>query len=81
MGELRTLHRDEGDLKIEWDPARPAEVVAARAQFDALRAQSYVAYHLLSSGGQGRVLQTFDPAAERIILSPALRGGPRLGPC
>jgi hypothetical protein len=75
MGELRILDVEQGDLRIEWDPAREAEVEAARTQFEAMRAKGYLAYRLRPSGGRGVQLTAFDPAAERIVMAPALRGG------
>ncbi len=65
-----------GDTKMTWDASRQLEVDNARATFDKLRNQGYMAYRVLGkSGDKGEVMRDFDPAAERIILAPATVGG------
>jgi len=75
MGRLHIIDREQGDLTIAWDPARPAEVEVARTQFEAMRAKGYVAHTVAEGGRPGRLLERFDPAETRILLRPALRGG------
>lgn len=75
MGEMRVMDRNKGDLKVVWDPDRPEEVEAARAQFDQLRGKGYMAYLVRVGGRKGEQITEFDPAAESLIMAPALRGG------
>lgn len=74
MGELAIMS-DEGDTSVKWNRNSPPEVAAARSTFDALRGKGYLAYRLVGDGTKGEQLLTFDPDAERIILSPAMAGG------
>jgi hypothetical protein len=74
-GTLATLSQ-EGDTKITWDSAVPAEVEAARATFDALREKGYLAYRTQKDADKSGVqIRTFDPTAEKIVMVPALQGG------
>lgn len=76
MGMMRVMDRSAGDLKVVWDPDRPEEVAAARAQFDQLvGGKGYMAYRVRTGGRKGDQIREFDPAAESLILAPALRGG------
>lgn len=74
MGELATMDLS-GDTKVYWDARVPAEVENARQTFRTLRGKGYAAYKLAAGGAQGEQLLDFDPAAERIILVPAMQGG------
>jgi hypothetical protein len=73
-GEMSILDRT-GDMKVTWDPANPAEVEMARAQFEAAKAKGYAAYTLGEGGATGEVIKKFDPSARRIILRPQMVGG------
>lgn len=66
-----------GDTKITWDPSRPAEVEAARRQFDELTSgkHRYRAFRITGTDGRGEQLDEFDPAASRILLVPPMQGG------
>lgn len=64
-----------GDTKIMWDRNAPAEVETARASFDKLKAKGYLAYTVKKNGDPGEQIHAFDPAAEKIIMSPPLVGG------
>lgn len=75
MGELAIMDREQGDLKVIWNPANADEVAAAKAQFDSLTGKGFLAYKVAAEGGKGQQIRTFDPSAEKIILAPALRGG------
>lgn len=78
MSELRIMDREAGDLRVTWDPNVPAEVAAARAQFDSLigrGGKGYMAYKVQAGGGKGEQIRQFDPNAEAIILAPAMVGG------
>jgi hypothetical protein len=71
-----TLHAMDhrGDTRVEWDPARPVEVTAARETFDRLRREGYMAY-TVEDDERGAQIHKFDPDAERIIMHRALAGG------
>lgn len=64
-----------GDTKTVWDRRNEAEVEAARAQFEALTGQGYLAFAVNKDGSKGDHIREFDPDAEKIILSPPLVGG------
>jgi hypothetical protein len=65
-----------GDTKIMWDKDNPDEVDAARLQFEHLTKKGYLAYKAEGNKGEkGEKVTKFDPTAERLILTPPLRGG------
>lgn len=67
---------ERGDTKISWDPRVPAEVEAARRQFEFLtKEKRYAAFKMTVSGERDAMIREFDPAAERIILVPQMQGG------
>ena len=74
MAELRTMDRT-GDSKVIWDKDKPDEVAAAKATFEALKKKRYLAYAVKKDGEKGRVIDEFDPDAEKIILAPQMVGG------
>lgn len=66
----------KGDTKYIWDASKPAEVEAARRQFEFLtKDKKYAAFRMTGRDGQGEQIRTFDPEAERIIFAPAMQGG------
>lgn len=74
-GLMSTLDKT-GDTRVMWDSRNPAEVKAAKAQFDTLKKEGYIAYKAVGKEGtQGEVIREFDPKAERIILVKQLVGG------
>jgi hypothetical protein len=64
-----------GDTRIEWDADNHHEVAAAREMFAKMKEKGYLAYRLDASGRQGEVIRSFDPDAERIVMSPQPVGG------
>lgn len=64
-----------GDSKTIWDPGNADEVEAARETFKNLKKKGYLAYSVKGDGEKGKLLQEFDPAAGKIIMSPMMRGG------
>lgn len=64
-----------GDTKTIWDPRNPVEVEAARTTFKLLRKKGYLIYRVAKDGGKGVALTEFDPAAEKMIATPAVVGG------
>ena len=66
-----------GDTKVIWDPTKPAEVAAARAQFESLtKDHKYSAFCVSGDEGkQGKRMSSFDPDAGRVILIPQVAGG------
>ena len=64
-----------GDTKLIWEEENRDEVEAAREMFDSLKKKGYLAYAVNKKGDKGDVLDRFDPSAERIIMSPQLKGG------
>ena len=74
MGELAVLDQT-GDTKYMWDKDKPDEVKEAEKTFKRFKKKSYIAYSVNKKGDKGSVMHTFDPKAERIILSPPVIGG------
>jgi hypothetical protein len=75
MGSMQVLDRT-GDTKVIWDKNNPDEVENARRTFDELKAKGFLAYSVKGRDGEkGELLRTFDPDAERLIMSPPLVGG------
>jgi hypothetical protein len=74
MSELRKLG-PEGDTKIIWDAENEAEVEVAENAFDKLKGEGYFAYKVKKRGGKGKVIDEFDPNAEKIIMALPMQGG------
>lgn len=75
MGTMATMGRT-GDIRTIWDPNNEAEVASARRQFDDLVGGGrYLAFRVAPGGSKGEQIRTFDPAAEKIILTPPMAGG------
>jgi hypothetical protein len=64
-----------GHSEIHWDSTKQVEVDAARAQFEFLKNNKYIAFRLKSDGSPGERIYEFDPKAERILLQPQFAGG------
>jgi len=74
VGSLCVLD-ESGDSRMQWDKNNPEQVRAAQKRFDELKAKRYLAYKVDAKGGQGEVIDKFDPDAERIILHSQMIGG------
>lgn len=74
VGEMAVMDAT-GDTKIIWDSDVPDEVESAREQFNKLRKKGFIAYKVKKGGEKGEVITEFDASAEKLILSPPLRGG------
>ena len=74
MGSLHVMDLT-GDTKTIWNPEVRAEIDQAKKTFDDLRAKGYTAYRVDENGKKAQIMTTFDPAAGKIILSPAMAGG------
>lgn len=64
-----------GDVKVMWDSDNETEVDLARAQFDAALKKGMAGFRVDKKGNKTEQIRRFDPAAEAIILAPALQGG------
>jgi hypothetical protein len=64
-----------GDTKIMWDSDNQDEVGTARDTFTKLIKAGYKAFSVKRDGEAGREVKEFDPAAEKLILIPQMRGG------
>ena len=73
--EMAVLDPRAGDLKIIWDPENEDEVDHARKTFKKMRKKGFAAYAVDDDGGKTDFLTEFDPAIERMILSPVPSGG------
>jgi hypothetical protein len=66
---------ETGDTKLIWDEDNDVEVEAARSMFNSLKKKGYAGYSVNKKGDKGELLAEFDPAAERIIMAPQMKGG------
>lgn len=69
------MTKENGDKRLQWSRKKPDEIDAARTRFDELKRRGYLAYKVNASGGQGEVLDAFDPNEQRIIMTPPMVGG------
>ncbi len=65
----------EGDVKQMWDSENPEEVAVAKAAFDKLTKKGYKAFSVKKDGEKGKQIDEFDPDAEKIVMTPAMKGG------
>lgn len=63
-----------GHTELIWTSSNEAEVAAARAHFDALRAKGYLATRRAPDGTR-ETIHEFDPNAETITMQPQTVGG------
>ena len=64
-----------GDTKLIWDSDNRDEVENARKTFKDLKKKGFLAYSVSKKGDKRDVMHEFDEDAERIIMSPQMRGG------
>lgn len=64
-----------GDTKHIWDPNNEVEVAEMKRLFERMTDRGYQAWSVTKKGDQDRRIRAFDPAAAKIIFSPALVGG------
>jgi hypothetical protein len=65
-----------GDTKLIWDAENADEVENAKETFDRLKKKGYMAFEVTGKDGEkGKVMKTFNPKAERVIITPALEAG------
>lgn len=64
-----------GHTRHIWDSENEVEVEAARVLYTSLTSKGYRAFRVKEGGEEGARMEAFDPAAEKMILVPALRGG------
>lgn len=74
MPEMRILDAT-GDTKIIWDKNNRDEVDNARDTYKKMKDKGYMAYSVKEDGEKKKVVHEFDPEAEKLILTPPLRGG------
>jgi hypothetical protein len=75
VGSISVLGK-EGDTKVIWNRDNADEVENARQTFDRLRARNFTAFSVKGKEGEkDRVIHSFDPDAERIIMVPKVAGG------
>lgn len=73
-GTMEVMDRT-GDTKVIWSRDNEDEVQNARRTFNDLRKKGYIAYSVKGDGDKGKVITEFDAEAEKLILTPPLRGG------
>lgn len=64
-----------GDTRIIWDTENTDEVASAKRTFDDLIKKGFRAFSVNRKGDKDTQIREFDPAAEKLILTPALVGG------
>src|SRR4030067_3200560 len=75
MEHVMRIMGSEGDVKLIWDTEKKAEVDAARDTFNKMIAKKYKAFAVKKGGGQGEMIDKFDPEMEKIILAAPISGG------
>jgi len=75
MAEMRVMDPVAGDTKVIWDKDNADEVANAKRTFDELRGKGFTAYSVDDKGKGKEILRSFDPAAEKLIMRPAMAGG------
>lgn len=65
----------KGDIKHTWNPKKPDDVREAKLMFEAMTAKGFRAFRMLKGGAQGEMIETFDPAARRVLFVPPMQGG------
>jgi len=66
---------ESGDTRLTWDSEVQDEIDAAKAMWTKMKAKGYLGYSVDRKGEKGKVLDEFDPNAEKIIMSPQMKGG------
>lgn len=75
MGIMAVMTAKDGDVKVQWDPAKEEEVAQARKTFDEMKEKRYAAYKMKAGGDRGEQITKFDPKAKSIVLVPPMVGG------
>lgn len=69
---------ETGDAQVRWTQNDQTSVEIARKAFAQGKKDGMMIYRVDDATGlRGAILHEFDPAAERIIIGPPLRGGSR----
>lgn len=74
MGIMEIMDRT-GHTSLTWNKDVPLEVGIARTAFDKAVKEGYQAFNVDEDDERGSRMSTFDPAAEKVMLVPQLRGG------
>jgi len=72
---MQIMDIDAGHNEISWDPEDPDSVAIAKQAFDKAKAKGMLIYKTTKKGEQGALMKEFDPEAERIRMSPMVKGG------
>ena len=78
QGKIRFAVLDRtGDTRHTWDPSKPAEVDAARAMFNSLRAGGYDAFRIAAGkkNEQGEMVRDFEASHGAYLFTPRMVGG------
>lgn len=67
MGEMRVLN-DQGDVKVEWDPADRESVAKAKAEFERLQGEGYLFYEVTDA--RGKQVKKFTKGLGRVLAAP-----------
>jgi hypothetical protein len=80
IGTMEVMDRT-GHTTVTWDPENAESVANARTEFDRLRREGYSAFRMDAVGegvvveNKGERIDTFDPAAGKLLLIPQRVGG------
>lgn len=81
MHVMNVMDRN-GHTTVTWNPEDADSVAAARTEFQRLRREGYSAFamNVVTENGvvveeKGTRIDTFDPAAGKVMMVPHLRGG------
>ena len=70
--EMHVMNKT-GHTTVTWDRNNQAEIASALSSFESLTGQGYRAFRM--DGERGHRMDIFDPAAEKVVMVPQLRGG------
>lgn len=70
MGEMRVLN-DQGDVKVEWDPADRESVAKAKAEFERLQGEGYLFYEVAEA--RGKQIKKFTKGLGKVLAAPGAR--------
>jgi hypothetical protein len=72
---LQIVMDSGGDTRHKFDRRDPKSVAEAKERFQTLTSRGFRAVALGKDGGDGTLLERFDPQVERMLFIPQLRGG------
>lgn len=70
MGALRILNQ-QGDIRVEWDPADPESTAHAKAEYDQLKKDGYKFYDVAET--RGKQVTRWSKNAGTLLAAPGAK--------